>query len=261
LPDLAALSARVRRAPTVRLLIDYDGTLADFTPRPGMILPDAEIQRLFRRLVRTRNLLPAIISGRPLSDIQALVPVEGVLRAGTYGLELELPGEGVQYALSLEQVQALMRPLRARWQALIAGQPQFYLEDKQWALALHTPRQRSAEDEAVYAAAQAATRELRPDPAVFAVFDDGHLLELAPLRANKALSAGWILANQSPGAALSIYLGDDAHDAAAMAVVQAAGGEAIQVGSRVKTNAHYHVETPAAARAWLQSLTEPGTAG
>ncbi len=253
--EINRLAERVRRAPIVRMFIDYDGTVADFTPRPGLVLPDPKIVALFERLVQTRNLLPAVISGRPLRDIQALIPAEGVMRAGTYGLELELPGEETLFMADGKQVQDVMQPLRSAWQGLIAGKTQFYLEDKGWAVALHAPSQRTPQDQSLYEAARDALKSHNPNSGQFTMFDDGLMMELAPVQASKARTVGWVLANQSPGAALSIYIGDDARDAQAMEVIQGAGGEAIQVGSRVETCAHYHLATPAEVCAWLNRLT------
>ncbi|HEX7975093.1 MAG TPA: hypothetical protein VF498_11845 [Anaerolineales bacterium] len=52
-----------------------------------------------------------------------------------------------------------------------------------------------------------------------------------------------------------VYLGDDAKDEEAFAVVRARGGAAVRVGAaKGPTLANYRLEGPADARRWLQRL-------
>jgi trehalose-phosphatase len=86
------------------LFLDYDGTLAEFTRTPDVISPDPRVIELVRRLASSSRIRLAIVSGRRLGDIHALLPVTGIYLAGTYGIEIQTPeGEKIQrvdYALT-----------------------------------------------------------------------------------------------------------------------------------------------------------------
>lgn len=253
--DPAELRELIRRAPLVYLFLDYDGTLADFVPNPDIVTPDDALIKLLARLAASPNLRLAIISGRRLGHVQRLVPLEGVLRGGTYGLELDIPGQGEQARTDYARVRPVVERVLLYWRELIPDAGGFYVEDKGWAAALHAPARRSLSYQAIYEAARTILTRIQPDPGLFAIYDDNLLLELAPLEANKARSVGWILNHETPAGALPVYIGDDAHDEAAFALVQAAGGWAVKVGLPAATHADYRLENPGAVRAWLESLS------
>ena len=79
---------QIDRAPRLWLFLDYDGTLADFAPTPDHIQPDAALIDLITQLVQHPDLRVSIISGRRLSHIQQLLPIDDLMIAGTYGVEL-----------------------------------------------------------------------------------------------------------------------------------------------------------------------------
>ncbi len=73
--DSNALLQRLTAAGDLRLFLDYDGTLADFAPTPDDIFPDPDLAALIDQLAALPRTEVAIISGRRLSHVQALVPV------------------------------------------------------------------------------------------------------------------------------------------------------------------------------------------
>ena len=77
------------------LFLDYDGTLADFAPTPDHIVPDPVVIQLLERLAKIPSVRVTVISGRRLKDIQTLLPVKGIFKAGTYGIELIQPTDEV----------------------------------------------------------------------------------------------------------------------------------------------------------------------
>ena len=71
------------------VFLDYDGTLTPIVPRPE----DAVLAPPVRDTVaRWRATAPsAIISGRDLADVRALVGVEGIVYAGSHGFDIAGP--------------------------------------------------------------------------------------------------------------------------------------------------------------------------
>ncbi len=252
--SLDALKQHIQRAPIVRLFLDYDGTLADFAPNPDVVLPDPAVQDLLAGLVRVPNIFPAVISGRRLAHMRSLLPVEGVLLAGTYGVEIWLPDDELRTRADYAAIRPILEELAARWQPLLKGRPGFYLEDKDWALAIHAGKAPAAEAEQVLQAARAELDGLKPGED-FRLLGGHQFLELAPRAAHKGLAVGWVLDNQSPADAFPVYIGDDDKDEEAFEVIAARGGAAIKVGAESQpTRAQYHLPNPAAVRAWLKSL-------
>ncbi len=135
--DTDSLIGIAGKAELVRLFLDYDGTLAVFAPTPDVILPDIKVINLLKRFVAVDKVLPAIISGRRLDHIKKLLPVKGLLLAGTYGMEMQLPNGDYRSLLAYEEVRPTLDRLKPIWHSLIKDLPGFYLEDKGWTLAVH----------------------------------------------------------------------------------------------------------------------------
>lgn len=83
--------AQVLRADRLWIFLDYDGTLADFTPTPECVIPDPEAIAVVTRLSHCPRARVAVISGRPLRQIQQLLPIRDIWLAGAYGIELQTP--------------------------------------------------------------------------------------------------------------------------------------------------------------------------
>lgn len=248
---------RLAQAERLWLFLDYDGTLADFAATPEHVNPDPALVDLIERLAQQPSLLVAIVSGRRLSHVQKLVPVPGVLLAGTYGIELQTP-EGVRIdRLDYDRLRPTLDVIKPRWAALIAGRQGFFLEDKGWALALHA--RFAAEDETdqvladTYRLAQAALKQ--SDPGMFRMLGGHKFLEIGPWLAHKGLTVAHLLDQRPWPGAVPLYLGDDDKDEEAFGVIKARGGIAVVVAAEPReTEADLRLESPQATRRWLGTL-------
>jgi hypothetical protein len=118
IPDWAA--ERIKAARKIQLFLDYDGTLADFAPTPDVVEPDPEVTAVLSGLARHPQFRITLISGRRLNDICKLVPVQGMLLCGTYGIELLTPeGERVE-RVPLGAIRPALEKLKPQWERLIA---------------------------------------------------------------------------------------------------------------------------------------------
>ena len=82
---------RLEEAERLQLFLDYDGTLAEFAPTPDDILPDPEVIEILTGLRDHPDIWVAVVSGRRLDHIRALLPIPGILLTGTYGIEALTP--------------------------------------------------------------------------------------------------------------------------------------------------------------------------
>jgi len=247
---------RLAQAERLWLFLDYDGTLADFAPNPDVAEPDPEVVALLARLAAHPRIRVSLISGRRLAHVQTLVPVPGVLLAGTYGVELQTESGERLDRVAYETIRPPLDSLKPRWEALIAGREGFFLEDKGWALALHARFATDGDAEAVLGRARRAAEEAIP-PQPFRVLGGHKFLEVGPRIAHKGRTVEYLLERFPLPGALLVYLGDDDKDEEAFAVIKARGGLAVLVASDPRdTLADCRLESPAAARAWLAALPD-----
>jgi trehalose 6-phosphate phosphatase len=252
--EIASLTRLAANARVLRLFLDYDGTLAEFAPSPDVVIPEKEILSILERLVATRGIYPAVISGRRLANIQKLLPVHGLLLGGTYGIEMQLPDGQYHTTYPFEQVRPTVEHLLPRWQALVEERKGFYLEDKGWALAIHGRLAQKDEAERVLTAAYEEAQDLLLD-ARFRLLKGDRFLEFAPCAANKSQAVRWVIKALTPKHATVIYIGDDDKDEEAFSVVLASGGFAVRVTTDpIKTRAQFLLSKPSQVRAWLTQL-------
>lgn len=247
---------RIAEAARLWLFLDYDGTLADFAPTPDVVEPDPAIAALLAHLAAHPRIRVSVISGRRLSHIQELIPVPGVLLAGTYGAELQMESGERLDRVPYETIRPPLDALKPRWAALIAGREGFFLEDKGWALALHARFAADSEAGAILDQARRAADEVIP-PEPFRILGGHKFLEVGPRLAHKGRTVEYLLERFPLPGALLVYLGDDDKDEEAFAVVKAQEGVAVLVAPEPRsTLADCRLESPADARAWLAALPD-----
>lgn len=248
------INERLAQAGRLWLFLDYDGTLADFSPTPEHVDPDPELIELLTGLARHPGIRMAVISGRRLSHVEALVPVPGIFLAGTYGIELRTSeGERIN-RVEYEAIRPTLNALKPRWSHLIAGHEGFFLEDKDWALALHARFADDEETEEMLAAARSMATEIVTSR-LFRLLGGHKFLEIGSRLAHKGQTVDYLLDRYHWPGALPVYLGDDDKDEEAFGVIKALGDVAIVVAQEPRsTQADCRLESAQAARHWLERL-------
>jgi trehalose 6-phosphate phosphatase len=90
--DVAAtIEALVERPKETVFLADYDGSLSPIVDRPGDAVPLPTSLDVLAGLVDRLGCV-GIVSGRPVEFLAALVPVDGLVLAGLYGMESMIGG-------------------------------------------------------------------------------------------------------------------------------------------------------------------------
>jgi trehalose 6-phosphate phosphatase len=245
---------RIFQAKCLWLFLDYDGTLADFAPTPDDIFPDPEIIALLTRLHQHAKIRVAVVSGRRLDHLRALLPIPGLTLAGTYGVEILLPDGQVHHRLVVEDIRPFLDKLKPLWQDLIANRQGFYLEDKGWSLALHA---RFADDQKagqlLAQAKELATSQINLN--LFRILGGDKFLETSPQKANKGNTIQYLLEQYPAVECLPIYIGDDDKDEEAFQIIKQKGGIAIMVSEKPRiSHAELRLPAPPTVLKWLQSL-------
>ena len=235
--------------PRSALFLDVDGTLLEIAPRPELVQVPDGLPSLMVRLSAQREGALALISGRPLAQLDRLFqPWQGAA-AGLHGLERRRADGILDCVVDRASVAALDR-LRPKLAALAADGTGLILEDKGGTLALHyrAAPQREAEIRAVVEALH------RETASVLRLITGKMVVEFQPRSADKGRAIAAFLAEPPFLGRRPIFVGDDTTDEDGFAEIHRRGGIAVRVGPlEGATAANYRLPTVAAVLAWLAS--------
>lgn len=255
-PADSALINRLAAHPSLYLFMDYDGTLAEFAHSPDSINPHPEVIALVERLLHLDSLRLAIISGRKLDYAVELLPIPGLVIAGTYGLELRDPEGTIHITSGVEGFRPFLSTLKTEWGKLLAPYNGFNLEDKSWTLAIHARYAPPDEARAVLDQAWESAVSLGV-PEGLNFLHGNRFLEIGPRIASKARAVTQIYGEYPLAGSTAVYLGDDDKDEAGFDTINAMEGISILVSSDFHpTKASFWLKSPREARAWLSALAD-----
>ncbi|GBQ87694.1 trehalose-phosphatase [Gluconobacter albidus] len=222
------------------LLLDFDGTLVDIAPTPEAVrVPDgltADLQRL-------RDMLDgalAIITGRPIAQIDHFLPGIPYAVAGEHGV-------AVRPAPDQEVRQRVLPLVPADWTAkseeLAVRYPGASIEHKKAGMVLHYRRVPEAES---------AFRELTSVWPVeshgFHLQDAQMAIELRPLGIDKGKALEELMAEPPFRGRLPLFAGDDVTDRDGVRAARQMGGEGWLIPDDFPDAATF--------RRWLHDLSE-----
>lgn len=224
------------------LFLDFDGTLAELAPTPDAVRTAPGLVDSLAALCASLDGALAIVSGRPVADLDRfLAPLRPAL-AAEHGAVLRLPDGRIKCA----QAPDLRKPVQAG-SALARKHPELVLERKTTSVALHYRGAPQLAQSCIDA--MAATVEHRPE---LELLHGKCLVEVRLAGVDKGRAIAALMANEPFRGRQPIFAGDDVTDEAGFAFVQAAGGVAIKVGDGA-TLARHACESPEALRGWLAS--------
>jgi trehalose 6-phosphate phosphatase len=224
------------------LFLDFDGTLAEIAPSPGLVRVPARLPRLLGELADRLAGAVALVSGRSLDDLARMVaPFEGAL-AGQHGLERRCSDGSVVRC----PAEPALQEIRAALAGFAAQHAGIILEDKGGSLALHYRQVPSAE---------VTCRELVGQIALasrgaFEALEGKMVIELRPRSCGKGRAIEAFLAEMPFHGRVPVFIGDDVTDEDGFVVVNQLGGVSVKVGDAA-TSAHYRLPTVDGVLTWL----------
>jgi trehalose 6-phosphate phosphatase len=230
------------------VFLDLDGTLVEFAHEPGAVSADAQLLELLRELALRTGGATALVSGREIATLDALLAPLRLPASGLHGFERRsaagvLSRHAQPSAGALAEARRLLAGVAAR-------DARLRLEDKGFALALHYRMISSLETDVLSAVHEIAAQvqdelELRRGCMV---------VELAPRGVTKAISVTEFMAEHPFRGRLPLFVGDDLTDEPAFEWVNATGGLSVVVNVSRPTAAVTQLPSVTEARLWLQGL-------
>lgn len=232
------------------LFLDVDGTLLEIAQTPQAVCVAPELLEMLRTLgLQTQGAL-ALVSGRSISDLDALFAPLRLPSAGLHGFERR-SARGEYLRLPLVDA-GLLQSAREALHRLASVNDHLLVEDKHFALALHY-RRAPALARMVVDAMREIAAGLQPD----LVLQLGKMVaELRPASSDKGRAVKAFLAEPPFHGRCPIYIGDDLTDEAAFERVNEVGGISIAVNVRRTTAAQAALPDVAAVHDWLRGLPQ-----
>ena len=230
------------------LFLDFDGVLVDIAPTPDAVRVAPGLPRLLQRLAERLQGRLAVVSGRPVSQIDAFLGRAAPQVIGLHGAEARGPDGALRRSVAAPGLAAARTILRQA----TAGHAGLLLEDKGLALALHWRGAPELGDVALGLAqrAQAAAG------AALALQPGKMVVELKPATVSKGSALTALMALPPFAGGRPWMLGDDLTDETAFLAASQAGGSGVLVGPLRETAAAYHLPDVKAVHAWLLALAD-----
>jgi trehalose 6-phosphate phosphatase len=221
------------------LLLDLDGTLIDIAPTPASVVVPPELPPTLRRLrARLRDAV-AIVTGRPVNQVEALLGDAPYAVAGEHGAALRFaPGA----ALMRPELQAVPEGWVEQAERAVAAHPGALLEHKSSGFVLHY----RLAPEAGPALRQALLSIVGEAQDQWAVMRAHMAWEVKPRGVDKGTAVAALLERPPFAGRVPVYVGDDVTDEDGMRAARHAGG----MGLRVQDV----FGDPAGVRSWLARL-------
>jgi len=232
------------------LFLDVDGTLLEIAATPDSVQVETSLQDLLGRLRTVLDGAVALISGRPIVDIDRLFSLNRWAAAGVHGLERR-DSQGRWRSQNGFDV-ATIAQARDRLQQLSSRLPGTILEDKGMSVALHY-RQAPHLENQVHGETRAILRSLGGR---LELLEGRMVVELRPLGANKADAIREFMGETPFKGRRPIFIGDDVTDERALETVERIGGLSVAVGDRVR--GMVRVSGPRDVRLFLEELADAG---
>ena len=249
LDQLEGIVALLRTRRPV-FLLDYDGTLTPIVRHPREALLPESTRKVIRRLAARTTV--AVVSGRDLADIRAMVDIDDIHYAASHGFDIAGPRGEFAFQKGREFLPALARAAK-ELTARLAGLPGVWVERKTFAVAVHF--REAAADAA--GKVEPAVEEVRAGFGGLRMSGGKKVFELRPdMDWDKGRAVAWLLARlglDRPDV-LPVYLGDDLTDEDAFLELQASGlGIVVSDGDRL-TAARYRLDDTGQVREFLERL-------
>jgi trehalose 6-phosphate phosphatase len=239
---LSEVQAEVARRPSDSafiLLLDFDGTLAEFNEDPAAPELTPERWDLLNAISLEPGVFLGIVSGRRLDDLRARTRLpDHVYHAGLHGLEIEAGGARTTHP-DLPAAEARMEGLADCLKRLPVEFPGVYIEDKGASVAVHARPLPYSSHEKIFARADVLAVPWIAENIVRRLEGNAVVEYLPNIHGHKGEATKWITASVEARCARPAwvaYIGDDITDEDAFRAIDS--GIGVLVGLRPTSATH-----------------------
>ena len=230
----------------IALFLDVDGTLVDLAPRPDAVVVPGRLIDVLTALDERLEGALALVSGRPVADVDHLFTPLRLRASGVHGAEIRT---APQAAVTSTGAGRLPAALIASLGVVAAGHAGTIVEDKGYSVAVHYRANPSAGPALRQALASCMARsdlDLRLLP--------GHMVfEVKGAAFNKGVAVAAFMDGPPFAGRRPVFIGDDTTDLPAFEAALVAGGLAFSV-TTPRAGVSGHFDDPGQVRAWLGRL-------
>ena len=228
--------------PSCALFLDFDGTMVDIAAQPNAVEVPQPLIGVLRDLNDYLQGAVAVISGRPIAQLDTFLQPLQLAVAGVHGAERRDAGGELHllHTHPLDRVEAAARALSLTHDGLL-------VENKRGSIALHY-RQRPELEAQCLAAMQAAVAE---SPGL-TLLRGKMVVEAKPGGASKGRAIEDFLQEPPFAGRTPVFIGDDITDEVGFSTVQRLGGIGVKVGEGASV-AWRRIADPTALRLELEA--------
>ncbi|MEM9531194.1 MAG: trehalose-phosphatase [Pseudomonadota bacterium] len=229
------------------LFLDVDGTLLEIQDHPDAVISNPHLTGLLERVRDCLSGALALVSGRPLCEIDRIFAPARFAAAGGHGVEIRLPGQTPRTLAPTP----FPEDLRVDLKAVTDAWPGAFVETKSHGVALHY-RANPAAQQALRDAAGQAVERLNNE---FTLLAGKMVFELVPEAVNKGAAVRHLMDDSVFAGRQPVFIGDDVTDEAGFVAARNLGGDALRVSAPVDESAAraFLPDVPAVHR-WLREL-------
>lgn len=228
------------------LFLDVDGTLVGFAEHPSAVALAPDVRAAIERLSERLDCALALVSGRPLAQLDALFSPLQLPAAGLHGHQLRHADGRLHDARSDQANIDWLRAVREQAERFAANHPGVLVEDKGASLALHwrTAPEAAAEVRAF------ADRHVRGNCS-YRLQPGDHVIEFVPVGSDKGRALRMMMQQAPFRGRLPVFIGDDLTDEYGFEAANAQHGWSVLVGERENSAAIFQLADVDAVHGWL----------
>lgn len=227
------------------LFLDLDGTLLEIAVEPQRVAPSARLRALLPALSPATHGAVAVVSGRPIADLDRLLAPHVFAAAGIHGLERR---DTTGQTFSVRPDDALLAWAREGLASFVAQHDGLLLEDKRLSISLHYRRRPDLSDE-VGRFIEDLGRGL---PLGLEILSGRMVFEIKPTGMDKGRAIRLFMSEPPFMGRTPVFVGDDVTDETAFQVVNELDGVSVKVHAGA-TAAHWRLDGIGEVLGWLES--------